>query len=59
MPKDFKLLKDIHPNTKNWIAKVFVAEKLPIKISVNSGTQYQKLVLVDSEVISYLSFTFF
>ncbi|XP_060969003.1 replication protein A 70 kDa DNA-binding subunit A-like [Cannabis sativa] len=48
MNPQYKLLREITPSTRGWIAKVTVIEKLIPRISRN-GVLYQRIILADIE----------
>ena len=50
MAKQYKLIKDIFPMSKGWIAKVSVAKKTMPQESQHHSNKYQRLILIDSEV---------
>ncbi|KAF4361281.1 hypothetical protein F8388_001170 [Cannabis sativa] len=50
MNPQYKLLREITPSTRGWIAKVTVIEKLIPRISRN-GVLYQRIILADIEPV--------
>ncbi|KAK9085786.1 hypothetical protein Sjap_026197 [Stephania japonica] len=52
MPKELKLLKDIHPNMENWKAKVIAVKKFD-PTTLASNRTYQRILLADEEVFVF------
>ena len=52
MQQQYTPIKDITPQSRAWMAKVRVAEKCMPRIAQNSSKRFQRLVLMDDEVMS-------
>jgi hypothetical protein len=52
------LIRHVHPRDDEWVAKVTVMKKLFLRKSQNTLIKYQKIILADAEVTSFLHYNF-
>ena len=56
MSRQHKLIQDITPGYRTWIAKIIVAKKSMARISRYGATKYQRLILSNFIVSLHYSF---
>ncbi|KAL2557237.1 replication protein A 70 kDa DNA-binding subunit B-like [Forsythia ovata] len=50
MSQEFQFIREVSPGSTGWTVKVIVAEKFLPRIAQKSPTNYQNLILMDSEI---------